>query len=257
MTYDQTNPRGDMSAAGAVGQEGAHAAEAAALGFYYHMLFALETLIAQITDDAAVVVERLDDVELNVDGNTLLYQLKHSMSKTPPPITLFSRALWKTIKFWIDSMPHLTLSETTLCLVVVGKVPDDSPLKALLVKDSDRVELLKSMQEEARRVVDKRSEAIQKGKKIPHEDRAAGCEAFLSLGAADQHNILRRICVQQDSPSIEKIEGRVATHLTLLPQEHRPSVAKRLIEWWQEMRTPFKSQLQSIKSGRFASTHNQ
>lgn len=225
-------PGGNMSAAGAVGKEGAHAAGAAALGFYYQTLFALVTLIAQITDNAAVVVERLDDVELNVDGNTMLYQLKHSMGETPPPITLYSRSLWKTIKVWIDAMPDLTLSETTLCLVAVGKVPDESPLKALLVEDSDRAELLKAMQEEAKRVVDERCAAKQIGKKIPHEDRAAGCEAFLALGAADQQNILRRIRIQQGSPTIDKIEGAVATHLMLLPEEHRPVIAKRLIEWW-------------------------
>ncbi len=221
-----------MDVAGKAGQGGAHAAGAAALGFYYQALFALVTLIAQTTDDAAVVVERLDDVELNVDGNTMLYQLKHSLVETPPPVTLASRALWKTIKVWIDTLPLLTLSETTLWLVAVGSIPDASPLKTLLEASSDRAELLKAMQEEAERVVDERAAAKQAGKKLPHEDRAAGCEAFLALGATDQQNLLRRMRVQHDSPTIDKIEEMVAAHLTLLPMEHRLSVAGRLVEWW-------------------------
>lgn len=217
---------------GKLDQNGAHAADAAALGFYYQSLFALVTLVAQDTDDAAVVVERLDDVELSVDGSTMLYQLKHSMSAMPPPVTIASRALWKTIKVWIDALPAVTLSETTLWLVAVGSIPGDSPLKALLEANSDRAELLQAMQEEAQRVVDERGAARHAGKKLPHYERAAGCEAFLALSATDQQNLLRRIRVQQDSPTIDEIEGRVAAHLTFLPEEHRLSIAKRLVEWW-------------------------
>lgn len=209
-----------------------HAADAAALGFYYQALFALVTLIAQTTDDAAVVVERLDDVELKVDGNTMLYQLKHSMSETPPPVTLASRALWKTVKVWIDALPALTLSETTLWLVVVGSIPGDCPLKALLETDLDRSELLKAMQEEAKRVIDERTAAKKAGKKLPHEERSQGCEAFVALGATEQHNLLRRIRMQQNSPTIDQIEGNVATYLTLLPKEHCLPIAKGLVEWW-------------------------
>lgn len=221
-----------MDEKGQADQKRSHAADAAVLGFYYQALFALVTLVAQTTDDAAVVVERLDDVELTVDGNTMLYQLKHSISATPPPVTLASRALWKTIKVWIDALPVLTLSETTLWLVAVGGIPSDSPLNALLEMDLDRAELLKAMQEEAQRVVDERAAARKAGKKLPHEDRAPGCEAFLALVATDQQNLLRRICVQQNSPTIDQIEGKVATYLTLLPEEHRMPVARRLVEWW-------------------------
>lgn len=221
-----------MDNGGQTDQKTSHAADAAVLGFYYQALFALVTLVAQTTDDAAVVVERLDDVELKVDGNTLLYQLKHSMSSTPPPITLASRALWKTIKVWIDALPILTLSETTLWLVAVGGIPNDSPLNALLTMGLDRAELLKAMQEEAQRVIGERAAAKKAGKKLPHEDRTAGCEAFLSLSETTQQNLLRRIHLQPNSPTIDQIEGKVAAHLTLLPQEHRLPVAKRLVEWW-------------------------
>jgi hypothetical protein len=72
-----------------------HSAADSALGFYYQTFFALLTLLNQTADDAAVAVERLDDVEIKADGHLLLYQLKHSISATPPDITLKSRALWK------------------------------------------------------------------------------------------------------------------------------------------------------------------
>jgi hypothetical protein len=59
-------------------------AEDAALGFYYQAYFAFLTLLEQTGDDAGVGVERLDDVELKVDGHCLLYQLKHSIKAAPP-----------------------------------------------------------------------------------------------------------------------------------------------------------------------------
>lgn len=222
-----------MGEGGQVSLKGVHAAEAAALGFYYQALFALVTLISLTTDDAAVAVERLDDVEVIADGNTLLYQLKHSMSVAPPPVTLASRALWKTIKVWIDTLPALTLSETTLHLVAVGQIPSDSPLNTLLQTSTDRTELLKAMLKEAQRVVDARAAAELAKKKLPFGDRVDGCEAFLALSETERHNLIRRVIVQQVSPTIDEIEGLVAARLALLlPIEQRQPVAKRLVEWW-------------------------
>ncbi|QEX17998.1 hypothetical protein FRZ44_33020 [Hypericibacter terrae] len=209
-----------------------HGADAAALGFYYQAFFALETLVAQSADNAAVAVERLDDVELSADGHTLLYQLKHSISATPPPITLKARALWRTVKVWADILPTLTLADTTLHLVAVGGIPMDSPLQALTNLDTDRTVLVEAMVEEAQRVVDARAEAKAKKTTPPYADRADGCETFLTLSETERLNLIRRALIQQNSPTIDEIEGRVSGHLKLLPVEQRPFVAKRLIEWW-------------------------
>jgi hypothetical protein len=209
-----------------------HEAGAVALGFYYQAFFALETLVAQNADDAAVAVERLDDVELNADGRTLLYQLKHSISATPPPITLKARALWRTVKVWVDMLPALTLADTTLHLVAVGNIPADSPLRALNTLDADRTALVRAMVDEAQRVVDVRAEAKIKKKPLPYADRAEGCEAFLGLSETERLNLIRRALVQQNSATIAVIEARVASHLKLLPVDQRSLVAQRLIEWW-------------------------
>ncbi|WP_029007241.1 ABC-three component system protein [Azospirillum halopraeferens] len=209
-----------------------HAAEAAALGFYYQAFFALLTLLAQDTDNAAIGIEQLDDVELKTDGHTLLYQLKHSISTTPPAVTLKSRALWRTMKVWIDILPALTLSETTLNLVAVGGIPSDSPLKALTNLDADRAELVEAMKKEAQHVVDARAAAVKAEKPLPYADRVDGCEAFLALSETERLNLLRRTRVLDDSPAVPQIEDNIAEHLKILPAEQRPMVAKRLVEWW-------------------------
>jgi hypothetical protein len=211
---------------------GSHSAEAAALGFYYQTFFALLTLLEQDTDDAAVGVEQLDDVELKTDGLTLLYQLKHSLLASPPPISLKSRSLWRTVKVWVDILPALKLSETTLHLVAVNGISNNSPLKVLIDPHADRAHLVASMLEEAQRVVSVRAAADKSSSSLPHADRVDGCLAFLSLKETERLNLLRRMRIRPHSPSISGIEELIAAHLKILPAEQRPAVAQRLIEWW-------------------------
>jgi hypothetical protein len=213
-------------------QGGTHSAEAAALGFYYQAFFALLTLLGQSTDNAAVGIERLDDVELKADGHTLLYQLKHSMASEPPAISLKSRSLWRTVKVWIDVLSTVTLSETTFHLVAVGGISSDSPLKVLSDSDADRTEIVAVMEEEAERVIDLRAAAEKSKSPLPFADRVDGCRAFLALTPTDRQNLMRRVKIQLHSPNIGAIEDLIAGHLKILPAEQRPTVAQRLIEWW-------------------------
>ncbi|MGY2172866.1 ABC-three component system protein [Pseudomonas gingeri] len=211
-----------------------HDASPAALGFYYQSQFALLTLLSQTADDAAVAVERLDDVELKANGQKLLFQLKHSVQNNPPPVTLASVALWKTIKVWIDALPLVSLADTTFHLVSVGKVSDNSPLLALCDTQADRDVLLKALVEEAARVVDERARAKSADKKLPHEPRAAGCETFLALDASVRLSLLRRIHIQQDSVTIGQIPDVVSKRLHILPKEQRLKAAERLLAWWDQ-----------------------
>jgi hypothetical protein len=209
-----------------------HSAEAAALGFYYQAFFALLVLMGQETDNAAVGIEQLDDVDLKVDGHNLLYQLKHSVSNAPPPISLKSKALWKTVKVWVDILPELTLSETTLHLVTVATLAPDSPLISLTDLDAERIDLVEAMAQEAQRVLDARAAAAKAGKALPHADRVDGCSAFLALTETERLNLMRRTVIQHGSPAVGTIEDNVAGYLKLLPPDQRPTVATRLVEWW-------------------------
>jgi len=209
-----------------------HAADAAALGFWYQALYALLTLVAQTTDDAAVGIEQLDDVELKADGHTLLYQLKHSISAPPPAITLKSRALWRTVKVWVDGLSSLSLAETTLHLVTVGSIAANDPLYVLTEPDADRAELVTAMSEEAGRVLEARAAAAKANEKLPYGDRADGCRAFLDLTETERLNLMRRTVIRPDSPIAAEVEQRIAGHLHILPSDQRAAVARRLVEWW-------------------------
>jgi len=209
-----------------------HTAEDAALGFYYQTYFAFLTLLQQIGDDAGVGIERLDDIELKVDGHLLLYQLKHSIKAVPPPITMKSRALWRTLKVWIDALFHVELAQTTMHLVAVGPLGAASPLNALLDLDADRDDLAVALIAEAQLVHDARAAAHAAGTKLPHGERADGCAAFLTLEPAVRSNLLRRILIKPNSPPIDQVEVLAAQHLTLIAPENRAEVVTRLLGWW-------------------------
>ena len=209
-----------------------HTAEDAALGFYYQTYFAFLTLLQQIGDDAGVGIERLDDVALKIDGHLLLYQLKHSIKAVPPPITIKSRALWRTLKVWIDALFHVELAQTTMHLVAVGPLGTASPLNALLDLDADRDDLAIALIAEAQLVHDARVAAQAAGTKLPHGERADGCAAFLNLDPAVRSNLLRRILIKPNSPPIDQVEVLAAQHLTLIAPENRVEVVTRLLGWW-------------------------
>jgi hypothetical protein len=134
------------------------------------------------------------------------------------------------MKLWVDIMPTLTLSETKFHLVTVGSISDQ--LLVLTVSENDRTELAQAMTAEAQRVVAARAAAAEAKKPLPYADRVDGCDAFLGLAESDRLNLLRCARIEQNSPTIDEIEARIAGHLPIVPIEHRPAVAKRLFEWW-------------------------
>ena len=209
-----------------------HSAEAAALGFYYQTFLALLEIIKQSSDNAAVCLERLDDVEISANGSALLLQLKHSMQADPPPITIKSSLLWRTLKAWIDVFPRLSLSETLFQLVTVAKIAEGDPLSALLTPNSDRKLLNSSLVEEAQRVVAEREAAKSAGKDLPHADRVAACETFLRLDEGARKAFLAKITIRPGSPDIGGVEERIADELRVFPAPKRVAIARRLISWW-------------------------
>ncbi|UZK68788.1 hypothetical protein OKW76_12160 [Sphingomonas sp. S1-29] len=209
-----------------------HSAEASALGFWYQSLYALLILAATPTDDAAIAIEQLDDIELKVDGQKLLFQLKHSMKAKPAAVGIKSRALWRTVAVWVDILPKISLAETSLHLMTVGGILAADPLEALLDPEDDREALTAAMAKEAQRVLNERAEAKAKGEKLHFADRYKGCEAYLKLSEGERHNLLRRVVIKPDAPTIDRIESELEQHLLILPAAQRPIVARRLIEWW-------------------------
>jgi len=136
------------------------------------------------------------------------------------------------MRVWVDALPSLTLAETTLHLVTVGGIMDGDPLFVLTSPTDDRSELVEALTGEVERVRDARAAAKKDGKPLPYADRIDGCEAFGALSGTDRLNLLRRVRVKPDSPTVPEVEKEIASHLHILPADQRAPVVERLVEWW-------------------------
>ncbi|MDF2621687.1 MAG: hypothetical protein K0S00_4346 [Xanthobacteraceae bacterium] len=211
----------------------AHSADASALGFLYQAQYALLRLWNETSFEAVIYLETLDDVVLEANGQTILEQLKHSLSTKPDAITVASVNVWKTLKAWIDVLPDLDLSKTSLHLVTVADISPTSPLKVLLDETGNRDKLLIALQEEAQRVIQERADAEAKGiKPLPHAKRAPGCEAFFKLSGDLQAEILSRVRLMPSQQNIRHIEDELAKRLTSVLAKDQPHVAALMVEWW-------------------------
>ena len=210
-----------------------HSAIDSALGFYYQSLYGLLVILQTVNDDAAVCLERLDDVEIAINGQSLYFQLKHSLSKKPAGISLASVALWKTLKAWIDVLPKISLDDTRFQLVTVAPLSPSSVLAPLLDEKASRTGLLKLLEEEAQRVVNEHSTAKQNGKiPLPHVERLSGCSAYLSLPNVIREKLLSKVKIQPAVSDINKIQCDITNALTNFPPDQRKAISQRLMEWW-------------------------
>lgn len=210
-----------------------HSADDAALGFLYQAQYALLRLWNETVDDSVIYLETLDDVTLETNGETILEQLKHSLSEKPANLTLASVNVWKTIKAWIDVLPDLDLSKTWLHLVSVADISPKSKLIDLLDEHADRGELLADLQEEAQRVLHERQEAKDKGESdLPHKARAQACKAFLHLADSKQAELLSRVRLKPGQINIRLIEDELAKNITSVLSKDRAHIAQLLVEWW-------------------------
>ena len=211
--------------------DGGHSAAAAAMGFYYQSLYGLLHIVKATDDDAAVCLERLDDVELQLNGQTLLNQLKHSLSKKPKPVTISSVSLWKTLKAWIDVLPKVSLDDTKFQLVTVAPLPAGSPLEPLLEGSATRTKLLALLADEAKRVLDERAAAAKAKKSLPHGERASACAAYLKLTESTREALLSRVSIHPASSNIVQISEDITHALKPFPPDRRKAIASRLVEW--------------------------
>ena len=204
-----------------------HSAVPSALGYYFQGLFALVVLL-ESSDGSAVSVETADDV-VRHDGLNSLFQLKHSTG-TPRSLTVKNDGFWNTLGIWSSGPFDGSLS---FVFVTCAKIAAGSKLACLTVKNSDRDALQQALDQEANRVSTARQTAKAAGRRIPHVDRAAGCQAYLELDSDDRKRLLDLIEIVPTSFTAATAPGEVQKRLqsVLLPSI-RGQVVERLIEWW-------------------------
>src|SRR5262245_43473014 len=98
---------------------GSFSAGPQAVGYLHQVRYALYALLRESDEEAAVIIEGLDDVEIREQqGAVRLDQLKHHI-KGSATLTDLSPDLWKTIRIWSNQMRHKAWDGATTRLYLV------------------------------------------------------------------------------------------------------------------------------------------
>jgi len=178
-------------------------------------------LVLEGDEDAALVLEGLDDITFEDDGDPrTLLQLKYHGKEAS--LTDASPELWKTLRVWSTHYQEglLHLPGTRLVLLTTAVAPEHS-IPALLRANDDR-----DPEFAAERLVD-----VAHSSK--NDELVAAFSSFLTLKVEDQKVLTAAITILDNQPDISGSADRIRERLrTSARKEHREPLFERLEGWW-------------------------
>lgn len=207
------------------------------LGYFYQPLYALYKLMQiDIADepDSFVIIENLDDIEFNINIDTLnLIQTKHHI-KSQGSISDRSPDLWKTIRIWAERIANneVNLDNAIFSLITTATASVDSIASRLRIENRNTQEALSTIQyiaEEGYINAQKRQNNPDLNK---HENEDAYI-AFYKLDKNIQKKFISKIYVCDSSSSIEYIISSIEKKLQYAcNSSDREYFAQKLAGWW-------------------------
>ena len=205
-------------------------ARGSALGYLYQVRYSL-WLLLNGREDQAVIVESLDDIVFETDGNPdQLIQLKHRGESAS--LTDGSPDLWKTIRVWSShlSKGNILLNETNFTLITTSNAPENSIASKLRPgngRDCDSA-------------LDKLMEFANRSANIALKP----CfDAFLQLSIEEKQALINSIYILDKSENIHDTEGSIKDKVKYSVNfENIDGLYERLEGWW------FKKIVEHLKS---------
>ncbi len=190
------------------------------LGYLYQVRYSLWLLLNR-DEDKAVLVESLDDIVFETQGNPdELLQLKHKSK--PASLTDGSRDLWKTIRVWSTHLAEgkILPNVTNLTLITTASAADNS-IAAKLRPNEDR-----DCETAFYKLIEFANESTSEGLK-PCFD------AFLHLKSEDQKAMINSIYILDKSANIHDTEDLIKGKIKLsVNREYLDGLYERLEGWW-------------------------
>lgn len=201
-----------------------HSAPAQAAGYLYQCERALVELLSRSADaNATLFMERLDDVDIETDGQPIeLLQLKHHTG-AGGQLTDQSVDLWRTIGVWVDGMATLSPGESAIFTLVSTSVAPPESAAALLAEgpDHDSEAALSALELAATNSSNRETERARNG--------------FMGLDSANRRRLVEGIRVRASESHLEELDDKIASALSLrlLFRENQvASFVARLKAWW-------------------------
>lgn len=198
-----------------------------ALGYLFQARYALYALLIERREEASVIIEGLDDIEIRAAGNSVsLDQLKHHIRREAT-LTNASPDLWKTIRIWSTSLSQGLWDPDTvrLNLITTATAPECSAAWRLRAPFASRgidqaLDLLLATIRDSRTT----SESVR-----------SAFESFQQLSASDQRRLLRAITVIDCAPNVEDLPKLIRAELVFAaPPSGRTldRLCEQVEGWW-------------------------
>ena len=170
-------------------------AAASALGYRYQCRVALLGALRRVksSPDLIIKIECLDDVSFEANGTPAeLLQTKHSVTKGS--LTDSSAELWKTLRVWSET-PSIRDGQGPLFLISTARAPLGSIAEKLEAGDArDFIAAEQALSEIAQNDV---------------KTLASAYVAFNALELQQRLDLLERVVVLDDQPTVADLEGQI------------------------------------------------
>lgn len=199
-----------------------------AVGYLHQVRYALYALLGESNEEAAVVIEGLDDIEVrDKQGTTRLDQLKHHI-KGSAKLTDASPDLWKTIRIWASQMRSRAWDPTVTKLQLITTAEAAKGSAAWHLKPEEQ-----KVRDHAQ-ARDLLLQAIKASRTSDTAIREAFAE-FQALSEREQLTLLRAVTILDGAETITELPALIKKQLRLAapPSE---ALLEQLYEhlegWW-------------------------
>lgn len=191
------------------------------LGYIYQSRYGLMLIMQQENECSKLLIEQLDDVSIDTNGNLNLNQTKFHI-KSAANLTNSSTDFWKTIRVWSEGIKE-KIFEVDICvfnLITTAVAPKDTI--PFLLKHETLLD---------RDVPSIQTKMIDVAKKSKNKVNHEAYKSFLSLSSEQQQNLLKRISVIDASSDIEIIKEKILHELRHYAKK-KDSLFERLEGWY-------------------------
>lgn len=200
-----------------------YSAAASLLGYLFQVRYALLNSLKRLSDEVefTLAIEILDDVSFNEKGKPIeLLQLKHHLNRKAS-LGNASTDIWKSMRIWIDAFSQNEFpDDVNFYLITTSTAREGSA--AYYLRQSNNRDVNKSIQL-FNEVIEQRDSAANRASYV----------AFRALSEEEKKNILKRVFIVDQAPSIVDIQKLMRKELYhAVETDFLDSFLEQLEGWW-------------------------
>lgn len=189
------------------------------LGYFYQVRYGLYLLLSsKQIEDAKLLIEALDDIEIRTNEEINLFQTKYH-SRRDTNLTDRSSDFWKTIRVWSEQIKNkqINVDETIFSLVTTESISNNSILLDIKNKNdiNDILYKLKNIAEET-----------------TNQTNQKGYEAFKGLEPKEQEALIANIHIVDASLDFNAIDVSIKNELKLSALQNQIEPLIERLEGW-------------------------